>query len=193
MIRLRRNWLFALIAGINVRDMQYSYKKAKKVMVFGVFDPVPFAECETCLNISRNGLIKSNDLCKKCGISRLHPGHISFLDQAAGHGDELITVITRDDVVRQLKNKTPHHSEKERMLTVVEHPAVKIAVLGDFILGSYKIIKIHKPDVICLGYDQQELEADLRERMRRGELQKAALVILAAHEPDIFHTSLLTA
>ena len=35
-------------------------------------------------------------------FDRLHPGHLSFLEQASKHGN-VVAVITRDDVVKALK------------------------------------------------------------------------------------------
>lgn len=136
-------------------------KRAKKVMVFGVFD-------------------------------RLHPGHISFLAQAAAMGDELIVVLARDASVRNLKNKTPYHSEYERVQAVQKVSGVTFALLGDEKLGSYEVIQTHKPDVICLGYDQHGLAKDLKRYMQEGELASISLINLEAHKPDVFHTSLLT-
>ena len=125
-------------------------------------------------------------------FDRLHPGHVSFLEQAAGMGGELIVVLARDASVLELKNKRPHHSEYERMQAVRSVSGVTLAVLGDEKLGSYEVIQAHKPDVICLGYDQHGLAEDIKKRIKKGELAAISLVKLNAHEPEVFHTSLLT-
>ena len=125
-------------------------------------------------------------------FDRLHPGHVSFLKQAAAHGEELIVVVARDASVRELKNKTPHHNEAERMQAVRKIFGVSIAILGDEKLGSYAVIQTHKPNVICLGYDQHGLAEDIQKQMQKGELATISLVKLVAHEPQVFHTSLLT-
>ena len=70
---------------------------------------------------------------------------------------------------------------------------VSLAVLGDEKFGSYEVIQAYKPEVICLGYDQHGLAEDLKKQMQKGKLAASILLIkLAAHEPAIFHTSLLT-
>ena len=125
-------------------------------------------------------------------FDRLHPGHVSFLEQAAGMGGELIVVLARDASVLELKNKTPHHSEQERMHAVQNVSGVSSVLLGDEKLGSYKVIEMHQPDVICLGYDQHGLAQDIKKRIREGDLTAIPLTQLAAYQPEVFHTSLLT-
>ena len=123
-------------------------------------------------------------------FDRLHPGHVSFLEQASAMGDELIVVLARDASVRELKNKTPYHNEYERIQTVRKIAGVDHVVLGDEKLGSYAVIQKHKPDMICLGYDQHGLGEDLTKRMREGKLTSVPLITLTAHKPEVFHTSL---
>lgn len=125
-------------------------------------------------------------------FDRLHPGHISLLEQAARLGDELLVVVARDETVEKLKRKTSHHTQDERMRAVKAHKAASCVILGDEVIGAYEVIKTYSPDVICLGYDQQLLEQDLRERMGTGEIESITLVIMDSYGVDRFHTSLLT-
>ena len=124
-------------------------------------------------------------------FDRLHPGHLSFLEQASKYGD-VIAVITRDEMVRALKKKIIFSSDMIRVLTVEDAPHVSQAVLGDAVLGSYDIVRKHKPDIICLGYDQQVLADDLRMRMDRGEIDRIGLEVMQPFEPEKYHTSLLS-
>ena len=124
-------------------------------------------------------------------FDRLHPGHISFLKQAAAMGDELIVVLARDASVQELKNKKPHHNERERMQAVQKITSVHRVVLGDAELGSYRVVGEYRPDVICLGYDQHGLAEDLKRRIQKEELMSISLVSLEAYEPDVFHTSMI--
>ena len=125
-------------------------------------------------------------------FDQLHPGHVSFLEQAAAHGRELIVVVARDASARELKNKTPHHNEAERMQAVRKIVGVDLVILGDEELGSYAVIQAHKPDIICLGYDQHGLARDIKKRIQKGEFASILLIKLEAHQPQVFHTSLLT-
>ena len=125
-------------------------------------------------------------------FDRLHPGHVSFLEQAAAHGKELVVVVARDASVLELKQRMPHHSEHDRMRAVRNVLGVNRVVFGDETRGSYAVIQNHKPDMICLGYDQYGLAQDLIKRMEEGQLDSIPLVSLVAHQPEVFHTSLLT-
>lgn len=135
----------------------------KKILVFGVFD-------------------------------RLHGGHRSFIRQAkelGGEGSELIAVIARDSIVRELKGRMPQQNEYERLAALTRVPEVSCAVLGDAELGSYAILAEHKPDIICLGYDQHALLDDLQKRMKSRAISVLPINILAPHEPQRMHSSLL--
>lgn len=125
-------------------------------------------------------------------FDRLHPGHISFLEQAKKYGDILIAVVTRDLVVEELKKKLPDEGEGKRRTCVQDVSYVTHAVFGDETLSSYEVIKSHQPDMICLGYDQEALAQDLRARMDRGEIAPIELAVMEPHEAERFHTSLLT-
>ena len=121
-----------------------------------------------------------------------HEGHRWFLGEAAKQGNELIVVVARDEIVRLLKEKNPMHNEVERLRSLGDIPEVSRAVLGDLETGSYEVLKKHQPDVICLGYDQQALAEDLKKRIATGEIPAIRLVRLKPHEPERWHTSLLT-
>lgn len=124
-------------------------------------------------------------------FDRLHPGHLSFLKQAKKYGEKLIVVVARDNVVRKLKNKVSSQNEKERMTALRGLPEVDKVILGDQKQGNYGVIKKHKPDVICFGYDQKWLQKDLEKKMTTGELPKIELIQLTPHKPEKFHTSIL--
>lgn len=123
-------------------------------------------------------------------FDRLHPGHISFLEQAREYGDVVIAVVARDAIVQELKNKLPHEDEETRKTSISRISHITHVVLSDVILGSYEVLNNHQPDIICLGYDQTALERDLRERMDKGEIRRIDMIRLNAHKPDIFHSSL---
>lgn len=91
----------------------------------------------------------------------IHEGHRFLFEQAKTYGDELIAVVGRDEFVRSVKKKEPRLPEQERVRLVNREPKVNHAVLGDEILSSWKVLERLKPDVICLGYDQDALAEDL--------------------------------
>lgn len=121
----------------------------------------------------------------------LHPGHLSFFQQAKIYGDSLIVVVTRDEMVLKLKKKHPVDSEAKRLANVQKIPGIHKAILGDKELGTYAVIKEHKPDIICLGYDQHGLANHLEHVIKTGIIPFIIRQTMQPFEPDIYHTSLL--
>ena len=83
----------------------------------------------------------------------LHPGHLYFLEQARRHGNKLVVVVTRDEVVKKLKRKKPALSERDRVAMEGALRMVDDVLLGDR-LGECKVVLREKPDVIVYGHDQ---------------------------------------
>ena len=81
----------------------------------------------------------------------LHLGHLNYFKQAKKFGDYLIVVIARDQTKH---DKKPFFTENERLELVKSLELVDEAVLGD-LKDHFKVIKERKPDLLCLGYDQQ--------------------------------------
>ena len=129
----------------------------------------------------RNG--EKRVLC--CGtFDYLHPGHLSFLQQAAALGTELDVVVARDENVQRMKGILPDHDENQRREMVAAVDVVDRAQLGypgpDFL----RIVKDIEPDVIALGYDQRAPKG-LAAKMPRCEI-----VILQPHRPEKYKSSL---
>jgi glycerol-3-phosphate cytidylyltransferase-like family protein len=61
-------------------------------------------------------------------------------------------------------------------------------VLGDQQLSTYSVLVQLNPDVICLGYDQAELEEDLRRWVGQKDVE---IHRAKAHNKDTLHNSLL--
>lgn len=123
-------------------------------------------------------------------FDRLHPGHVNFLRQASAFGN-VTAVVARDSTVRELKNKIPVQDEQTRMEALEKVSFVNGVCLGDTNLGTYEAIHAIAPDVICLGYDQDALFSDLRERIKKKEIPEIPLVCLEAHFPQKYSSSRL--
>ncbi|MDO8581911.1 MAG: adenylyltransferase/cytidyltransferase family protein [bacterium] len=87
----------------------------------------------------------------------LHPGHLYFLREAKKHGEHLTVVVTPSAVVKQLKGKAPMFGEVHRVATVKLMSFVDQVLIGDRTLSTFEVLKKSKPDVICIGYDQETL------------------------------------
>lgn len=83
----------------------------------------------------------------------LHKGHLYFLNEAKKHGNYLVVVVARDNTVERIKGNKPRNDEFYRKKAVENIGLVDKVLLGEKEL-SFKPILDEKPDVICLGYDQ---------------------------------------
>jgi FAD synthetase len=95
----------------------------------------------------------------------LHLGHLYLLEFARRRGlalaqplsrtgVRLSVVVARDESVRRIKHRAPHHTQRERCKLVAALRVVDEAFVGaanDFI----KSVRRVQPDLIVLGYDQK--------------------------------------
>jgi len=91
----------------------------------------------------------------------LHLGHVKFLEdakKAGGENAELVVIIARDSTVEKTKGRKPIMSEEQRCALVESLKVVDRTVLGYESLDIGEVIENIKPDVIALGYDQNEME-----------------------------------
>ena len=118
----------------------------------------------------------------------VHEGHRSLFAQARKHGDELIVIVGRDSASKKWKGKKPKHSEEMRQDLVSKEKQVDHVVLGDEEQSSYNVLEGLGPDVICLGYDQNALERDLRTWIsQKGK--DITLLRLQPFKPETHHNS----
>ena len=81
----------------------------------------------------------------------LHPGHVYFLTQARALGDELFVIVARDSNVTH--KPKPIVPEEQRLEMVNALGMVDKAFLGSE-TDMFEPLKLIKPDIITLGYDQ---------------------------------------
>ncbi len=95
----------------------------------------------------------------------VHLGHVRFLEEAkkAGGADaKLVVVVARDNTVEKMKGRKPIMSEGQRRALVESLRIVDEALLGFESLGIGEVVDKVKPDVIALGYDQEEMERQVK-------------------------------
>ncbi len=95
----------------------------------------------------------------------LHLGHVRFLEEAkraGGKNAKLIVVVARDSTVEKTKGKKPIMSEEQRCALVESLKVVDEAVLGYESLDIGEVIGKIKPDLIALGYDQVDMENEVK-------------------------------
>jgi FAD synthetase len=121
----------------------------------------------------------------------VHEGHRAFIRGAREHGDQLVAIVARDSAVEKLKGKVPDNREADRIKMLLEVPEIDLVLLGDLEEGEYKTLKEVNPSVIYLGYDQTELQGDLKRSIESGKLSDMELLVGEAHKPEEFHNSII--
>ncbi len=121
----------------------------------------------------------------------IHDGHRHLLREAALVGDEVIVVVARDEHVLELKGKLPENVLADRIEAIVCESEVSEVVPSDEELGTYSVVETYRPDVILLGYDQDELHASLLSWMQEQHVSGISLSHASAYEPELFNTTIL--
>ena len=103
----------------------------------------------------------------------LHLGHVKFLEEAkkaGGPNSELVVIVARDSTVEKTKGRKPIMSEDQRCALVESLKVVDRALLGFETLDIGEVIAKVKPDVIALGYDQEEMAKEVRSYLEKNKL-----------------------
>ena len=120
-----------------------------------------------------------------CGtFDYLHPGHQSFITQAASLGDELYVVVARDANVQRIKGYFPDHCEDDRRAAIARLTEVNEVRLGYQGQNLLRVVGDIAPNIIALGYDQGR-PPGLAEAFPDCEI-----VVLLPHHPEKFKSSL---
>ena len=119
----------------------------------------------------------------------VHDGHRSLFKQAKRHGDKLIVVIARDDTYETLRHYKPLHDENERLQSVASEELVDEAILGER-KDYYRVIRQHRPNIICLGYDQKDFIDDLEKQLALMKLD-AKIIRLESYNPEKLKSSII--
>lgn len=103
----------------------------------------------------------------------LHLGHVRFLEdakKAGGANAKLVVIVARDSTAEKLKGRKPIMSEDQRCALVESLKVVDEAVLGYEGLEIGEVIEKIHPDVIALGYDQAEMEAEVKDYLLKHHI-----------------------
>ena len=118
----------------------------------------------------------------------IHRGHLSFLRQARRKGRWLIASVARDEFIKNEKTREPVHTEQERITQILETKLVREAYLADEKIGTYSTLIKAKPDVICLGHDQERLKTNLEEWMKKEKIE-IPIHVLKPFKPERYKSS----
>ncbi len=121
----------------------------------------------------------------------LHLGHVRFLEESkkqGGPGAQLVVVVARDNTVLIRKGRKPILPENQRRELVASIRPVDRAILGHENFDMLAILREVKPDVICVGYDQQEIKKSVKSLLKREGLD-IPLVQIPKFGPDGLNSS----
>jgi len=118
----------------------------------------------------------------------VHPGHVHFFTEAKKFGDELFVVVARDETVLKVKGKLPLHDEQERLRQIKSLDIVNKAILGNKD-DKFKVIEELKPNVICIGYDQNSFNNNLQDELLKRKLNIKVIKFEKGHFPEFFKSS----
>ena len=103
----------------------------------------------------------------------LHLGHLRFLEESKRKGgprSRLVVVVARDKTVFRRKGKGPVIPEDQRRELVAALRVVDRAILGREEIDLLGILEVVKPDIVCVGYDQDEIRAAVSRVIRKEGL-----------------------
>jgi FAD synthetase len=121
----------------------------------------------------------------------LHLGHVRFLVESkrrGGPGARLVVVVARDQTVFNRKGRRPILPEHQRRELVASLRAVDSAILGHQNLDMLGILEEVKPDIICVGYDQQEIKRSVKTLIKNARLH-ILVVQIPKFGPDGLNSS----
>ncbi|NMJ67590.1 MAG: FAD synthase [Marine Group I thaumarchaeote] len=99
----------------------------------------------------------------------IHPGHIHTLNAAKALGDVLVVVIATDKIAKKMKKRQPLHNQELRCELVNSLSIVDVAIVGNED-DIFETVKLVKPNVIALGYDQIHQEKFISDGCKRINL-----------------------
>lgn len=118
----------------------------------------------------------------------VHPWHEHYLKQASFLGDELFTIIARDQTVKSIKGFLPINDENNRMISIKN-----LWYSNQVLLWSHddklECIKSLKPQFIAIWYDQTSFTKDLNNLNLLWI--NAQIVVITPFKPEIYKSSII--
>ena len=119
----------------------------------------------------------------------LHKGHVYFLNEAKKFGDFLVVVVARDLNIKTVKGAFPHENESLRLKKIQNLKIADKVLLGHTSNVYFSILE-ERPDIICLGYDQNSFTDHLKEKLESLSIN-ADVIRLNSFKPDQYKSSII--
>lgn len=122
-------------------------------------------------------------------FDHIHPGHVYYLSESKKYGDSLIVLLANDATIEKVKGIKPKFNQKKRLQQLND-----LNMADEIILGQkndiYKVLDDVKPDVICLGYDQNIFTDSLLWELHKRNL-RTRIIRIDALMPEKYKSSKL--
>jgi len=122
----------------------------------------------------------------------LHYGHLRFLEESkkvGGKGARLVVLVARDATVERTKGKKPVMSENERRTLVASLKPVDKAVLGYRRFNIRRVIDRLKPNIITVGYDQDDVRNAVEKVVKENGLKIRIVRMRRFGRTDLYSSS----
>jgi len=113
----------------------------------------------------------------------IHPGHIHTLKAAKALGDILVVAIATDKTAQKMKKRIPLHNQELRCELVDCLSMVDVSIIGHE-NDIFETVKLVKPEIIALGYDQIHQEKFISDGCKRINLD-TKIVRLQSPVPEL--------
>ena len=113
----------------------------------------------------------------------IHPGHIHTLKAAKALGDILVVAIATDKTAQKMKKRIPLHNQELRRELVDCLSMVDVAIVGHE-NDIFETVKLVKPEIIALGYDQIHQEKFISDGCKQINLH-TKIVRLQSPVPEL--------
>ena len=113
----------------------------------------------------------------------IHPGHIHTLKAAKALGDILVVAIATDKTAQKMKKRIPLNNQELRRELVDCLSMVDVAIIGHE-NDIFETVKLVKPEIIALGYDQIHQEKFISDGCKRINLN-TKIVRLQSPVPEL--------
>jgi len=113
----------------------------------------------------------------------IHPGHIHTLKATKALGDILVVAIATNKTAQKMKKRIPLHNQELRRELVDCLSMVDVAIIGHE-NDIFETVKLVKPEIIALGYDQIHQEKFISDGCKRINLN-TKIVRLQSPVPEL--------
>ena len=170
--------------------------QSMKVLVFGTFDG---------LHEGHRAMLCQARLIDHQGSDSTHYELPASPETSQGGSTKhyLVVAITPDHLAQELKGHQPRKSSAERIQALKDARLADEVILSDSQSHSWAILKRVKPNIIALGYDQDDLRQSLEAHLEQAypdieteegwqtNQKKPTIVVLDPYHPETYKSSKL--